>query len=609
MKGPELHTSRVLPEAFAYFRGRAAKNGLTLVLKLKAIAAAPSLALKDCGDEFASDARLDAAQEMLSSCEDLDEKVGLMEYLSILHLHRDNTHRALRHIKEAVTLARKHHSQHLISVLRTQELAHLLREDTAAAGVIAKEIEDSNGNPEKNPQLQHLPYLDLLRKVLQPEMDDQGRLSLVDFLVMKLKSSSEALALATEVCEESLHPMSQGMSWLFAGKMQLRSSAGLLCFKEAVSLFGAQKATEAEATALHGLATCLLLQERPDPSSALDCAQKSQVFFQELCDLRGEAISLQTASNCRLLLKDHAGAVAAALKAAKLFAQAGDEHGKSMVRKLLRSLGQNDQQIEEALSKQAAESVAHFDGVAGKEVAKDMTEEQRQRDEYIKTIMEEQVVFEYVWVPSETQDPKHFGEKRASGSGPRKIFVASELRDKRLMQQLAACRAKREVTPFFANLMNGRLLVSSSLQAAMEVSACASVIFDVTRLNNMTPLEVVDVAIRLVQALQVIEPVVTMDVVLASTQNISSVTGIRTPFHSTLWGFCRTANIENPMHEFRVLDIDAKRWKEDIAFTTRYLMGAQATRPTEAIIRNGGLLVSRMVSARMKLQAPYKIDG
>lgn len=253
--------------------------------------------------------------------------------------------------------------------------------------------------------------------------------------------------------------------------------------------------------------------------------------------------------------------------------------------------------------------MAHFDGVAGKEVAKDMTEEQRQRDEYIKTIMEEQVVFEYVWVPSETQDPKHFGEKRASGSGPRKIFVASELRDKRLMQQLAACRAKREVTPFFANLMNGRLLVSSSLQAAMEVSACASVIFDVTRLNNMTPLEVVDVAIRLVQALQVIEPVVTMDVVLASTQNISSVTGIRTPFHSTLWGFCRTANIENPMHEFRVLDIDAKRWKEDIAFTTRYLMGAQATRPTEAIIRNGGLLVSRMVSARMKLQAPYKIDG
>ncbi len=85
--------------------------------------------------------------------------------------------------------------------------------------------------------------------------------------------------------------------------------------------------------------------------------------------------------------------------------------------------------------------------------------------------------------------------------------------------------------------------------------------------------------------------------------------GIRTPFHSTLWGFCRTANIENPMNEFRVLDVDAGRWKEDLAFITRYLMGAQSTRPTEAMVRNGGLLVSRLVSARMKLKPPLKIDG
>ena len=42
----------------------------------------------------------------------------------------------------------------------------------------------------------------------------------------------------------------------------------------------------------------------------------------------------------------------------------------------------------------------------------------------------------------------------------------------------------------------------------------------------MTPLEVADVAIRLVQALQVIEePPVAMDVILASTQNIASATG------------------------------------------------------------------------------------
>ena len=74
-------------------------------------------------------------------------------------------------------------------------------------------------------------------------------------------------------------------------------------------------------------------------------------------------------------------------------------------------------------------------------------------------------------------------------------------------------------------------------------------------------------------------------------------------------GFCRTANIENPMNEFRVLDVDAGRWKEDLAFITRYLMGAQSTRPTEAMVRNGGLLVSRLVSARMKLKPPLKIDG
>ena len=41
----------------------------------------------------------------------------------------------------------------------------------------------------------------------------------------------------------------------------------------------------------------------------------------------------------------------------------------------------------------------------------------------------------------------------------------------------------------------------------------------------MTPLEVVDVAIRLTQALQVIEETYALDVILASTQNIASATG------------------------------------------------------------------------------------
>lgn len=38
--------------------------------------------------------------------------------------------------------------------------------------------------------------------------------------------------------------------------------------------------------------------------------------------------------------------------------------------------------------------------------------------------------------------------------------------------------------------------------------------------------------------------------------------GVRTPFHSTLWGFIRTAGMENPENEIRMLDIDAGRWKD-----------------------------------------------
>ena len=244
-----------------------------------------------------------------------------------------------------------------------------------------------------------------------------------------------------------------------------------------------------------------------------------QVFFQEIGDVRGEAIAVQTASNCRLILKDMDGAVATAYQALQLFGQCGDAHGKAMVVKLLRSLGQTDQQLQQATAPKASRA-----DVEPAKVAK--TEEQKQREDYMKNIMEEQVVFEYAWVPSETQDPKHFGEKK-SVTGARKFFVASELRDRRLLQQLAAARAKRgSKKPYFVNLMNGRLLPSSSLQGAMEACACASVIYDVTKLNNMTPLEVADVAIRLVQALQVIEePPVAMDVILASTQNIASATG------------------------------------------------------------------------------------
>lgn len=492
-------------------------------------------------------------------------------------------------------------------------MVHLLRGENAAE--ITKEVE-----AESTWDSQQGPFLDFLQLLLQqiPQSDHPadlaGRLCFIDFLAFKLRGClREAKAVANDVLEMG-DGFTYGLAILFLGKLQLRSSEGLQCLKDACVSFASAKCTEAEAAALQATATAWLVQELPNPSAAIDAAQRSQVLFQELGDLRGEAIALQTASNCRFILKDTDGAVEAAYRALRLFTECGDEHGRNMVVKLLQSLGQTQQQLQEAMSKSPTTvSVDTSQTSPEKEPVK--SEEQRQREEHLKNIMEEQVVFEYAWVPSETQDPKNFGEKRSS-SGSRKIFVASELRDPKLLNQLAACRAKRGSSessgskkPYFVNLMNGRLLTSSSLQTAMEASSCASVVYDVTKLNHMTPLEVVDVAIRLTQALQVIEETYAMDVILASTQNIASATGIRTPFHSTLWGFCRTANIENPTKEFRVLDVDAGRWKQDLAFITRYLMGAQSTRPTEAIVRKGALQVSRLVSARMKLQPPLKIDG
>lgn len=277
--------------------------------------------------------------------------------------------------------------------------------------------------------------------------------------------------------------------------------------------------------------SALLYQNMGSSAEPIGFRNGSQVLYEELGDLRGEAIALQTVSNCRFILKDLDGAVATGYKALRLFSECGDQHGRNMVVKLLQSLGQTQQQLQEATTKKPTQPTAGETEKAETAETATKTEEQRQREEHLKNIMEEQVVFEYAWVPSETQDPKNFGEKRNASSGSRKIFAVSELRDQKLLKQLARCRGKAGgpknpmTTPYFVNLMNGRLLSSSLLQGAMEASACASVVYDVTKLNNMTPLEVIDVAIRLTQALQVIEEVFGLDVILASTQNIASATG------------------------------------------------------------------------------------
>ena len=544
---PDLQRhGRVLAEALTYFKGRAAKNGITWILRLTAAAVVDtldsgsfgSLGSGPSGAELASDDALKLAEEMLSNCEATQAQAQAQQvqqicwktFISILNLMRDNSHRALRLTQEAVSSARtlpfSERQNLLVLVLRTQQMVHLLRGENAAE--ITKEVEaESTWDSQQGPFLDFLRLL--LQQVQQSDPDLAGRLCFIDFLAFKLRGClHEAKAVANDVIEVG-DGFTYGLAILFLGKLQLRSSEGLQCLKDACVSFAsdAAKCKEAEAAALQATATAWLVQELPNPSAAIDAAQRSQVLFQELGDLRGEAIALQTASNCRFILKDTDGAVDAAYRALRLFTECGDEHGRNMVVKLLQSLGQTQQQLQEAMSKSPT-TVSVDTSHTSPDKEPEKSEEQRQREEHLKNIMEEQVVFEYAWVPSETQDPKNFGEKRSS-SGSRKIFVASELRDQKLLNQLAACRAKRGSSgskkPYFVNLMNGRLLTSSSLQTAMEASSCAAVVYDVTKLNHMTPLEVVDVAIRLTQALQVIEDTYALDVILASTQNIASATG------------------------------------------------------------------------------------
>ncbi|CAE7820784.1 unnamed protein product [Symbiodinium necroappetens] len=580
-------------EALEYFRARNAKDGITAVLKLRAAASWAQISLSRAVGPLFSETSTDGFAGTLQTVQDLlfeckaegqqEQQVHLLDVLAHVHLIRDNSNRALKCYKEALSLA-KEVSSSVSHLQGTFDMIRRLRSEPPAAEAFDAEA-----------QVPSLPQL--VQEALKGSgaSVDRCRLALVDFLAQKTKTHSAARA----ALHEALQGLEgSGMGLLVLGKMDLTSAEAVTRLHQASRAFRVDGLPEAEATALQALATALLVQVRPDPMNALQAAEEAQALFKEVKDLRGEAIALQLIANCRMLLQDRDRCITAGYEAFRLFVQVGDDHGSKIAYKLLNSLGQSDQQIRASAVKK---EVARFDEVR-------VSEEKPEVSEELRAIMAEQVVWEYAWVPSETQDPKYFGEKRPSGT--RRILVASELRDPRLTQQLARCRAKsQKAKPFFANLINGRLLTASAMESAMQASLCTAAVYDVTRLNNLTHLEVMDVAIRLVKALQPIEDPnkVALDIVLSSTQSIASVQGIRMPFHSTLWGFCRSARIENPTHEFRVLDVDAKTFKQDMAFITRYLLGAQSTRPMEAIVRKGALHVARLVSARAELKAPMKM--
>ena len=73
------------------------------------------------------------------------------------------------------------------------------------------------------------------------------------------------------------HAMSDGVTTFFLGKLQLRTPEAFVVVKAATEMFRMVPCKEAEAAALQAMATAFLVQEQPNPTAAIDVAQKSQV--------------------------------------------------------------------------------------------------------------------------------------------------------------------------------------------------------------------------------------------------------------------------------------------------------------------------------------------
>ncbi|CAE8637811.1 unnamed protein product [Polarella glacialis] len=550
-------------------------------------------------------AALMAAEEALAiyqAAGDRTQQVHILDAMASLLILRENTKKALKVGQDALSLARDIGDHRLqLAVMGTIVEANLVREDHQAAIVMSKEVVALKG--ELGDIQGQASALSMLFKVYLVQgsdneafgagheamaalqkCDHRGELAMAEFLahVLLQKRSPEAVHVARRalsLARELSLRFSEGNALFLIGKCDLRSQEGLRSVLEAGKIFKELGLKKAEATSLHAAANSWLVQRRPSPTDALREAQEGLAVYRETADRRGEAIMLHTMANCHLALRETERGVSVAYEALHLFEQLGDDYGVRLATKLLLGSGQSEEDLREATRIKAS-----FDGLETKASAATGAMRRRDEEAQAQTLQDEQVLWEYAWVPQETQDfGKLYGEKRPGGAF-RRIFVASELRDPGLLRQLGTCWAGSSSSPAkspacFGNLINGRLLAAGSIQSAMEASRCASAVYDVSMLNHLTPLEVMDVALRLVQALQTIEePKVALDIITASTQHMAYTHGLRDPFHATLWGFARTARIENPQHEFRCLDVDAGcRW-EDMAFITRYLMGAQSTR-------------------------------
>ena len=289
MRQPLEGRDAVLAEALIYFQGRALKSGISWTLKSKIATTLESLDVKEVNPSNlditnallqADEESMTLAQERLEKCDSKAQQVCWKELIAILHLLKDNSHRALRIIKEAVAQSRalpfSERPKLLVSTLRTQQLTLLLHGESAAE--VAKEAEAEASWAPKTPQE---PFLNFLRFLLQQPPDDiTGYLAFIDFLAMKLRSSlHEAKGVVDEVVSMSdlSHAMSDGVTTFFLGKLQLRTPEGLRCLKAATEMFRMVPCKEAEAAALQAMATAFLVQEQPNPTAAIDVAQKSQV--------------------------------------------------------------------------------------------------------------------------------------------------------------------------------------------------------------------------------------------------------------------------------------------------------------------------------------------
>jgi len=390
-------------------------------------------------------------------------------------------------------------------------------------------------------------------------------------------------------------------------KLDLRVGEGIETAVDAAKIFHSLGCLADAAAASQLAANRMLMTKVPELfPQALGLAMNALSVSKEAENKKSEAIALHTIANCYAAMRDMAKAVENAYEALKAFDAAGDSYGVGLASKLLQGLGQS---ADDVRSRRRDQQVS-FEGLETKKAESPEEEDaKRMRLEEASNMQEERPLWEYAWMPVELQNPKSYGEKF---SGTRKIMTSGQLRNQSLLDKLAKSRkgkAAGQDAPRLANLLNGRLQTMPSMQAAMLASQCTAVVYDMTNLNNLGNLEVIDNLLRVSQALLPIEErKVALDIVTESTQALELVAGMREPFHSTVWGFSRAARLENPGHEFRNLDMDAGKHQEQLPVVCRWLLGAQSTRPMEVVVRNGLIQWIRLVGSRTQLRLPVKAE-